>query len=197
MRIAALLALLVLVVLAGVFGEEPVSTFRDWLGGVDVIWAAVLVGLAYTPASLVLFPGWVLTVAAPALLGFWVSLVAVSLGSTLAAAVVFLVGRGLARSWVEAKVAGSPRFRALDRAVAEQGFRIVLLTRLSPVFPFTLLNYAFSLTRVSFRDYVLASWIGMFPGTVLYVYLGWLVKQLAMSGADLAEGREAENTVRT
>jgi len=64
----------------------------------------------------------------------------------------------------------------MDRAVTSEGWKIVLLTRLSPVFPFTLLNYAFGLTRVRLRDYVLASWIGMMPGTVLYVYLGSLAR---------------------
>ncbi len=86
---------------------------------------------------------------------------------------------------MEAKVARDPRFRAIDQAVAEQGFLIVLLTRLSPAFPFTLLNYAYGLTRVRFRDYFLASWLGMLPGTILYVYLGTLVGDLA----DLIAGR--------
>ena len=84
------------------------------------------------------------------------------------------MGRYLARDWVTKKIQGKAAFLAIDQAVAEQGWKIVLLTRLSLVFPFALLNYAFSLTRVSLRDYVLASWIGMMPGTVLYVYLGSL-----------------------
>ena len=71
--------------------------------------------------------------------------------------------------------------------MAAGGFKIVLLTRLSPLFPFTLLNYAFGLTKVRFRDYVLASWIGMLPGTLMYVYLGSTVKELA----DVATGNVA------
>src|SRR5439155_10008067 len=67
------------------------------------------------------------------------------------------------------------KFAAIDRAVADEGWKIVLLTRLSPVFPFVLLNYAFGLTRVKLSHYVLASWLGMIPGTLLYVYLGSLV----------------------
>jgi uncharacterized membrane protein YdjX (TVP38/TMEM64 family) len=74
------------------------------------------------------------------------------------------------------KIEGRASFAAIDRAVANEGWNIVFLTRLSPVFPCTLLNYAFGLTRVSLRDYVLASWIGMMPGTVMYVYLGSLVR---------------------
>src|SRR6185369_2575819 len=99
MRIVALLVLIALIVLAAVFGKGTFTAFRDWLGGVDVVWAAVLVGLTYTPASLLLFPGSILTLAAAALLPFGVALVAVSLGSTFAAAITFLVGRGLARRW--------------------------------------------------------------------------------------------------
>ena len=82
----------------------------------------------------------------------------------------------LARDWVAKRIDGNASFTAMDTAVADEGWRIVLLTRLSPLFPFTLLNYAFGLTRVSLRDYVLASWIGMMPGTVMYVYLGSLAR---------------------
>src|SRR5262249_5629033 len=85
-----------------------------------------------------------------------------------------------------------PRFRAIDAAVAEQGFKIVLLTRLSPVLPFNLLNYAFSLTRVSFRDYVLASWMGMLPGTMLYVYIGSTIGALA----DVVAGKVARSPIQ-
>src|SRR5262249_32983708 len=73
------------------------------------------------------------------------------------------------------KIEKNEKFAAIDRAVADEGWKIVFLTRLSPVFPFTLLNYAFGLTRVRLGHYVLASWIGMMPGTVMYVYLGSLV----------------------
>lgn len=72
-------------------------------------------------------------------------------------------------------MATKPKLAAIDAAIAEHGFKIVLLLRLSPVFPFNLLNYALGLTRVQVRDYVLASFIGMLPGTALYVYLGSLV----------------------
>jgi uncharacterized membrane protein YdjX (TVP38/TMEM64 family) len=130
-------------------------------------------------------PGSLLTLAAGFAFGVVTGTVAVSLGSIAGASAAFWAGRTLVRGLIEEKVARTPRFRALDQAVAERGFKIVLLTRLSPVFPFTLLNYAFGLTRVRFRDYFFASWIGMLPGTVMYVYLGSAVKSLA----DLAAGR--------
>ena len=86
------------------------------------------------------------------------------------------MGRYLAPNAIALKIEGNERFAAIDKAVANEGWKIVGLTRLSPVFPFTILNYAFGLTQVKLRDYVLASWIGMMPGTVMYVYLGSLAK---------------------
>ena len=109
----------------------------------------------------------------------------------MGASLAFWLGRTLARGLVEKRLAGNSRFNALDQAVAAGGFKIVLLTRLSPLFPFTLLNYAFGLTKVRFRDYVLASWIGMLPGTVMYVYLGSTVKELADVAAGKVEGGPA------
>ena len=109
--------------------------------------------------------------------------IAVSVGSTLGATAAFLVGRYLARNWVSGKVAGNEKFKAVDEAVAREGWKIVLLTRLSPVFPFNLLNYAFGLTKVNLKQYILASWAGMIPGTVMYVYIGSLAGDLASLGS--------------
>src|SRR5204862_5870123 len=95
--------------------------------------------------------------------------------ATLGATAGFLVRRYLARDAIARKIEKHEKFATIDRAVADEGWKIVLLTRLWPVFPFTLLNYAFGLTRVKLRHYVLASWLGMIPGTVMYVYLGSLV----------------------
>ncbi len=149
-------------------------------------WGPVLWGGAYILASLLMIPGSLLTLGAGFAFGVARGTVVVSIGSTLGAAAAFLVGRTLARPWIEDKVTGSPKFRAIDQAIREQGFKIVLLLRLSPVFPFNLLNYALGLTRVSFRDYVLASWIGMLPTTMVYVYLGSAAKNVA----ELFAGRD-------
>ncbi|MFN0055771.1 MAG: TVP38/TMEM64 family protein [Planctomycetales bacterium] len=158
-------------------------------------WGPVAVGAAFIPACLLFLPGSPLTLFGGfafggTLTGLIQVTVAVSLGSTLGAALSFLTGRYVAREWVAARVAARPAFRAIDAAVGREGFRIVLLTRLSPVFPFNLLNYGFGLTGVSFRDYCLASWIGMLPGTILFVYVGSTTRQLA----DVLAGR-AEQSV--
>ncbi len=138
----------------------------------------MLLGLAYIPASLLFVPSPLLTISGGFVFGMVRAVIAISLGSTLAASVTFLVGRTLLRQFIEQKVANDARFRALDQAVGQHGFKIVFLSRLSPVLPYNLLNYAFGVTRVRFRDYVLASWTGMFPGTCLYVSIGAAAKTL-------------------
>jgi len=167
--------------------QEYLSWFLAWVQRIGP-WGAVLLGAAYIPAALLFVPGSLLTLGAGFALGVGLGTVAVSIGSTLGASAAFLAGRTLARGFIEAKISHNPRFRAIDQAVKHEGFKIVLLTRLSPVFPFNLLNYAFGLTPVSLRDYFLASWIGMLPGTVMYVYLGSAAKNLADLAAGKVEG---------
>ena len=139
--------------------------------------------MLYILACLFFLPGSVLTLGAGAVWGVVGGVPVVSVASTLGATAAFLVGRYFARDSVARRIEGNERFRAIDEAVAREGWKIVGLTRLSPVFPFNLLNYAFGLTRVSLRDYFFASWIGMLPGTVMYVYLGSLAGSLAALGA--------------
>jgi uncharacterized membrane protein YdjX (TVP38/TMEM64 family) len=127
-------------------------------------------------------PGSILTVGAGVVFGLVRGFVIVSISATLGATAAFLVGRYLARSWIAGKIKGHPKFAAIDEAVAREGWKIVGLLRLSPVVPFNVLNYAFGVTRVSLRDYVLASWIGMMPGTLVYVYLGSVAGDLARAG---------------
>ncbi|NOY45260.1 MAG: TVP38/TMEM64 family protein [Deltaproteobacteria bacterium] len=156
----------------------------DALGRIEdlgVVGAAAFAAI-YVAACILFIPGSVLTLGAGVVYGVVWGSVLVSAASTLGATAAFLVGRYLARDWVARKIAGNPRFRAIDDAVAREGWKIVGLTRLSPVFPFNLLNYAYGLTKVSLRDYLLASWVGMMPGTVMYVYLGSLAGDLASVG---------------
>lgn len=132
--------------------------------------------LIYIFACVFFIPGSALTLGAGAVFGVIKGSIYVSIGSTLGATAAFLVGRYIARDWIARKIEKNEKFAAIDRAVGAEGWKIVGLTRLSPIFPFSLLNYAFGLTKVSLRDYVLASWIGMMPGTVMYVYLGSLAR---------------------
>ena len=138
--------------------------------------APVLFIAIYCLAAVLLIPGSILTLGAGAVFGVVRGAVVVSIASTLGAAAAFLVGRYLARESIQRRLGSNARFVAIDEAVGEQGWKIVLLTRLSPVFPYTVLNYLFGLTRVKLGPFVLASWLGMIPGTILYVYLGSLVQ---------------------
>lgn len=186
MKPAALVRVVVLVVLAVAIGLSLVflpvqASLEALLRRLQElgVWGALIWAGVYILACVLLLPGSLLTFGAGFAFGIATGTVTVSIGSTLGAAAAFLVGRTLARPWIEAKVTGNPKFRAIDQAIGEQGFKMVLLLRLSPVFPFNLLNYALGLTRVALWDYVLASWIGMLPATVVYVYLGSAVKDLA------------------
>jgi uncharacterized membrane protein YdjX (TVP38/TMEM64 family) len=145
--------------------------------------ATLLFIALYIVACVLLLPGAILTLGAGVIFGVVHGVIAVSIGATLGATCAFLVGRYLARDWVTRRIAGSARFQAVDAAVAQEGWKIVLLTRLSPIFPFNLLNYAYGLTRVHLKHYFWASWIGMMPGTVMYVYIGSLAGDLAGLGA--------------
>ncbi len=149
----------------------------DWIRGAGVAGAGVYV-VVYVVATVLFLPGSILTLGAGFAYGVVAGTALVWVAANIGAALAFVLGRTLARDWIAGKVAANARFAAIDRAVGREGFRIVLLTRLSPVFPFNLLNYAYGLTRVTLRDYVLASSIGMLPGTVMYVYFGSLITSI-------------------
>ena len=167
--------------------QEILRTFLEWVQDQGAA-GPLVIGIVYIFACILLLPGSVITLAAGFSFGLLTGFITVFLGSNLGASAAFWIGRTLARDWVARRVAGNAKFQAIDRAVGEQGFKIVLLLRLSPIIPFNLLNYALGLTRVSFRDYALASLIGMLPGILMYVYLGSLVMNLADLLAGKVEG---------
>lgn len=162
-----------------------------WIRGAGWTGLAVFV-LAYVGATVLFLPGSVLTLGAGFAYGVGLGTAAVVVAANLGALAAFLLGRTVARSWVAGKVAQNPRFSAIDRAVGREGLKIVLLTRLSPIFPFNLLNYAFGVTRVSAGDYFAGSLIGMLPGTLMYVYLGSLITNVSELAAGRTSGGDAQ-----
>ncbi|HSB72613.1 MAG TPA: TVP38/TMEM64 family protein [Candidatus Methylomirabilis sp.] len=152
-----------------------------WTQGLGPWGGAIFIAI-YALATVFLLPAFLLTLGAGAVYGVVYGALLVSIGATLGATGAFLAGRYLARDWVAQRIAGDARFTALDDAVAREGWKIVGLTRLSPAIPFVIQNYAYGLTRISLREYVLASWIGMTPGILMYVYLGSLAGDLASLG---------------
>lgn len=132
----------------------------------------VVFGLLYVAAVVAMLPASPLTLAAGALYGLVLGTVVVSIASTLGAGLAFLVARYLARAEIEAMMARFPKFRAVDRAIGENGWKIVAMLRLSPAVPFNLQNFLYGLTRIRFWPYLLTSWVSMLPGTFLFIYLG-------------------------
>lgn len=182
------LAVLVLGVLF-VLGKEAgayVPRFAAWVDGLG-FWGPLVFMAGYATATVALVPGSLLTLAAGAIFGIGEGFLYVFFAASLGATVAFLVSRYFARSAIEQRLAGNEKFSAIDRAVGDEGMKIVFLLRLSPVFPFNLLNYGLGLTKVSLCKYVVAH-LGMMPGTLLYVYYGKLVGDVAA----LAGGVHAE-----
>jgi len=166
-----------------------VPQFAEWVDGLG-FWGPAVFVLGYAAATLAFVPGSILTMAAGAIFGLAKGTLLTFLGATVGSTFSFLVARYLARSAIERRLADRPRFRAIDRAVAKQGLKIIFLVRLSPVFPYNLLNYGLGLTRVKLRDYVLACF-GMIPGTFLYVYYGKALGSLAAVAGGVAPERGA------
>lgn len=157
-------------------GFNPKTLLCDnalpWIQNLGVAGAIAFIGV-YIISTVAFLPGSVLTLGGGAIFGLFWGSIYVFIGATIGATLAFLVGRYLARGWISKKIAGNEKFAAIDNAVGKEGLKIVFLTRLSPVFPFNLLNYGLGVTGVSLKDYVLAS-VGMIPGTIMYVYFGSL-----------------------
>ena len=157
------------------------------------VWAPIAFICIYIIATLCLVPGSLLTLGAGVLFGVILGSVYTFVGASLGAIAAFCVSRYGARKWMAKQLTGDAKFQAIDQAIAQEGLKIVLLTRLSPVFPFTWLNYAFGLSQVSFSDYAIGC-LGMIPATVMYVYIGSLLGDLAalVSGATTRSRTPAE-----
>jgi uncharacterized membrane protein YdjX (TVP38/TMEM64 family) len=171
--------------------QELLINALQWVQDLGPIGAIAFI-LIYMVAAVAFLPGSILTLGAGVVFGVILGSIYVFIGATIGATCAFLVGRYLARGWISKKIAGNEKFAAIDRAVGKEGLKIVLLTRLSPIFPFNLLNYAFGVTGVSLKDYVIGS-LGMIPGTIMYVYIG----SLAGSIATLGSGNQPSNPTIT
>jgi uncharacterized membrane protein YdjX (TVP38/TMEM64 family) len=187
-----------LLLVAGVLAAAYFFPLATWASGF-IAWVrgkgatgALVYGSAYIAGTVLLIPGTLLTAGGGFLYGSLLGVLLVSPASVAGATISFLLARSLARDWTRKRVNRYPQWEAMDRAVERHGFKIVFLLRLEPfVISFVLLNYALGLTRVRLRDYVLASWLGMLPATIFYVYLGSSVKSITelVQGKLPAEGR--------
>lgn len=180
---------LVLVWFAGRSLGDAVLGFAEWVEGLGAIGPLVFIA-GYAAATVAFVPGSILTLAAGAIFGLGAGALWVFLGALLGSTAAFLVSRHGARSFVEQRLEGDARFAAIDRAIAREGRRIVFLLRLSPAFPYNLLNYALGLTSIGLRDYIIAA-VGMVPATILYVYYGTIAGEVAAVASGAGVQRDA------
>lgn len=189
-KIAALVAGLAVLLVIGRQLGGYVPRFAAWVDSLGLWGPAVFIG-GYALATVGFVPGSFLTLAAGAIFGLLKGTVYVFVAATLGSSAAFLVARYVARAAVERRLQQRPKFRTIDQAVGREGLKIVFLLRLSPVFPYNLLNYGLGLTQVRFRDYLIAC-VGMIPGTFLYVYYGKALGSLAAVAGGAASERGAE-----
>lgn len=183
-----LVATLAVVAIAGHRLSEYLPAFAEWLASLGIV-APIVFIVAYVLAVLLLVPGSILTLAAGALFGLVRGTLFVFIAASIGATLAFLIARHLARDAVARRIGDQARFAAIDQAIAREGRKIVFLIRLSPLFPFSATNYALGLTSIRLTDYVVAL-VGMLPGTVLYVYYGRLIGDVAavVAGAPVKRG---------
>lgn len=153
-----------------VYWQEWLFQIYNWLISLGYLAYPAFIGI-YLVATLIGLPAIFLFLAAGSLFGFAPGLILVSFADTLSVAICYILGRTVARKMVSQWIAQRPHWGRFDRAVAKQGWKIVFLTRLSPIVPSNVLNYGFSLTKINFWQYLFVSWLGMLPVISLYVYL--------------------------
>ncbi len=161
--------------LAALISQLPIfawiSAAHSWLAG-QGIWAFPAFIAIYVTAAVLGLPNIVLVLAAGTLFGLTQGIVVASSADTLSIAACFIIGQVMGRRWITRSIKESSRFHKLDHAFAKKGWKIVLLTRLSPLLPSNILNYGFSLTKIDFWEYLFFSWLGMLPVIFTYVYIG-------------------------
>lgn len=176
------------VVVAALFGawfllpvNDWLKEFSKWIEGLGV-WGYVLFVGVYILACVMLAPGTPLTIAAGLAFGLGWGFVVVVIGATIGSALAFVLARYVVRDKVKGMLKGKPKFAAVEQAISEGGWKVVLLLRLSPLFPFNLQNYFFGVTEVKFWQFVAATFVGIMPGCLLYLYIGAAGHALSGSG---------------
>jgi uncharacterized membrane protein YdjX (TVP38/TMEM64 family) len=177
-------ALLIIAAIIILFHFLPVATwlraFQTYVRGLGPVGYVVYI-LVYAVCVVALVPASILTLGAGAIFGFVGGTIVVVVGATLGAGLAFLLARTVMRKRVESMTASNAKFRALDRAIAGEGMKIVFLVRLAVVFPFTYVNYAFGLTAIPFWRYLVATFFGIIPATAAFVFVSSAAANAATS----------------
>ncbi|KAL5073437.1 hypothetical protein RYX36_012421 [Vicia faba] len=173
----------------GYFYREPINVFltqfSGFIEGYGSAGYALFVAV-YAGLEILAIPAIPLTMSAGLLFGSVTGTIIVSISGTVAASVAFLIARYFARERILKLVEGNKKFLAIDKAIGENGFKVVTLLRLSPLLPFSLGNYLYGLTSVKFLPYVLGSWLGMLPGTWAYVSAGAFGRAIIQEESELS-----------
>ncbi|WP_432666413.1 TVP38/TMEM64 family protein [Wukongibacter baidiensis] len=167
-----LVAAVILLKVLGAFNYisiENIQNLKSWIAGFGIFGPVIYI-LLYIAACLFFLPGIPIALLAGFAFGPIMGTVWASIGSTIGASVAFLVARYAARGMVEGWVEGNEQFKKIDEGVEKQGWRMLMITRLVPIFPFNLQNFAYGLTKINFGTYVLVSWICMLPGTIAFTF---------------------------
>lgn len=164
---------------------EWLMRFQTYVRGLGAL-GYLVYALAYAACCVFFVPASVLTLGAGAIFGIVKGSIVVIAGATLGATLAFLLARTVMRHRIEAMTSGNAKFSALDKAITAEGAKIVFLIRLAPVFPFTYINYAFGLTGIAVLPYVVATFLGIVPATVAFVYLGHAAADAATAGTSTA-----------
>ncbi|XP_042407921.1 TVP38/TMEM64 family membrane protein slr0305-like isoform X1 [Zingiber officinale] len=159
--------------------EKILREFLVWIKQNLGLWGPAMLAVAYIPLTILAVPAAVLSLGGGYLFGLPIGFLADSIGATLGSVAAFLLGRTLGRPYVIAKMNDYPDFQAVAVAIERSGFKIVLLLRLAPLIPFCLLNYFLSVTPIGLAEYTMASWLGMMPITLVLVYVGTTLDDLA------------------
>jgi len=163
----------------------------EWIGDLQQrlaamqVWGAVLYPFLFAACNILLLPGGIVAMGGGLFFGLWWGTFLVLLGNLIAAAVAFGISRCLGRAWLERKFSGSRRWRALDTAIGRHGWKIIFFSQVHPLFPTSLLNYLYGVTRIRFWPCIFWVGIGQLPGLFLYAYLG----TLAQLGIKLVKGK--------
>jgi uncharacterized membrane protein YdjX (TVP38/TMEM64 family) len=177
--VIVILSVFVIVNIYGFGGR--LEEIKDWIQSLG-IWGPAAFFFIYLGSVIITIPGTILGVAAGALFGSVVAIILVNIASTVGASLTFLIARYFARDAVARWLSKNETMRKLDEMTEKQGIFIVAITRLVPLFPFTLLNYGFGLTKVSFRTYLFWSWLCMIPGTIVFVVGGDAIMRALSEG---------------
>ncbi len=188
--LTAILVAIVIIVAKEFQVQELLRRALAWIDSLGPTGPVAFI-IIYNLATVLFIPGALLTLGGGVIFGVIWGSIYVLIAATLGATVAFLIGRYLSRGWACQQLEAHPQLKAIDLAVARSGFKIVFLTRLCPILPFNLLNYAFGVMQLSLKDYILGS-VGMIPGTVVYVYMGALVGDIATIGTEVSLSPQAE-----